>query len=234
MATVLHAAQVTSRIPPLEAGDHLDQATFHERYEAMPPAFRAELIGGMVIVPSPLAQGHGVYHALVVAWLGNYWIATPGTQAADNVTTILGELSEPQPDGVLIIEPASGGQTGLSEAGYMTGPPELIVEVASSSASIDLHTKRRDYERAGVLEYVVVVLRQGIIGWFVWQSGTYQDMAADTDGIFRSRVFPGLWLHADALLRLDGAQVMAVLQQGLATPAHAAFVQQLQARRATS
>jgi Uma2 family endonuclease len=234
MTTVLHAAQVTSRIPPLEAGDHLDQATFHERYEAMPPAFRAELIGGMVIVPSPLAQGHGVYHALIMAWLGNYWIATPGTQAADNVTTILGELSEPQPDGVLIIEPASGGQTGLSEAGYMTGPPELIVEVASSSASIDLHTKRRDYERAGVLEYVVVVLHQGIIRWFVWQSGTYQDMTADTDGIFRSRVFPGLWMHADALLRLDGTQVMAVLQQGLATPAHAAFVQQLQARRATS
>jgi Uma2 family endonuclease len=169
-----------------------------------------------------------------MAWLGNYWIATPGTQAADNITTILGELSEPQPDGALIIEPAAGGQTGLSADGYVTGAPELIVEVASSSASIDLHTKRRDYERAGVLEYVVVVLRQGVIQWFVWQSGTYQDMAADTDGIFRSRVFPGLWLHADALLRLDGAQVMAVLQQGLATPAHAVFVQQLQARRATS
>jgi Uma2 family endonuclease len=233
MATVLHAAQVTSRIPPLEAGDHLDQATFHERYEAMPPAFRAELIGGMVIVPSPLSQGHGVYHALIMGWLTSYWIATPGTQAADNVTTILGELSEPQPDGALIIEPAAGGQTGLSVDGYMTGPPELLVEVASSSASIDLHTKRRDYERAGVLEYVVVVLRQGVIRWFVWQSGTYQDMTADTDGIFRSRVFPGLWLHADALLRLDGTQVMAVLQQGLATPAHAAFVQQLQARRVT-
>jgi Uma2 family endonuclease len=168
-----------------------------------------------------------------MGWLTSYWIATPGTQAADNVTTILGELSEPQPDGVLIIEPTAGGQTGLSEDGYMTGPPELLVEVASSSASIDLHTKRRDYERAGVLEYAVVVLRQGIIRWCIWQSGTYQDMTADTDGIFRSRVFPGLWLHADALLRLDGAQVMAVLQQGLATPAHAAFVQQLQARRVT-
>ena len=234
MATVLHTAQVKQRIPPLEAGDHLDQATFHERYEAMPPAFRAELIGGMVIVPSPLGQGHGVYHALVMAWLGNYWIATPGTLTWDNVTTILGERSEPQPDGSLVIDPACGGQTGVSEGGYTTGPPELIVEVASSSASIDLHTKRRDYEHAGVLEYVVVVLRQRLIRWFVLQAGTYQDMAADTDGIFRSRVFPGLWLHADALLRLDGAQVMEVLQRGLATPEHAAFVQQLQARRATS
>ena len=110
------------------------------------------------------------------------------------------------------------------------GPPELIVEVASSSASMDLHAKRRDYEQAGVLEYVVVVLRQGVIRWFVLQDGTYQEMSADTDGIFRSRVFPGLWLHANALLQLDGVTVMDVLRQGLATPEHAAFVQQLQAR----
>ncbi len=234
MATVLHAAQVPPRLPPLEAGDHLDQATFHARYKAMPPSFHAELIGGMVIVPSPLSRGHGVYHALVMAWLGQYWIATPGTLTWDNATTILGEASEPEPDGALIIEPACGGQTALSEDGYATGPPELIVEVASSSASIDLHAKHRDYEQAGVLEYVVVVVRQGVIRWFILQHGTYQDMPADVDGIYRSKVFSGLWLHADALLRLDGVQVMQALQQGLAAPEHAYFVQQLQARRATS
>jgi Uma2 family endonuclease len=230
MATISHATPVKLRIPPLEAGDHLDQPTFHERYEAMPPAFRAELIGGVVLVPSPLSQGHGFYHALVMAWLVNYWIATPGTKAGDNMTTILGETSEPQPDGTLIIDPAAGGQTGLSEDGYTIGPPELIVEVASSSVSIDLHAKRRDYEQAGVLEYVVVVLRQNIIWWFVLQDGAYQEMFADADGIFRSRVFPGLWLHVNALLQLDGVTVMDVLRQGLATPEHAAFVQQFQAR----
>src|SRR4029453_15631499 len=147
MVTLSRTAQNLLRLPLVEAGDHLDQATFHERYKAMPAAFRAELIGGVVIVPSPLSWGHGVYHALVIAWLGNYCIATPGTLTADNITTILGELSEPQPDGVLIIEPAAGGPTGLSEDDYTTGPPELIVEIASSSASIDLHAKRRDYEQ---------------------------------------------------------------------------------------
>ena len=146
------------------------------------------------------------------------------------MTTILGETSEPQPDGALIIDPAAGGQTGLSEDGYTTGPPELIVEVASSSVSIDLHAKRRDYEQAGVLEYVVVVLRQDVVRWFVLQDGTYQEMFADAHGIFRSRIFPGLWLHANALLQLNGVTVMDVLRQGLATPEHAAFVQQLQAR----
>ena len=230
MAALSHTAYVQQHIPPLEAGDHVDQPTFHERYKAMPSAFRAELIAGVVIVPSPLSPGHGFYHALVMGWLVNYGIATPGTKAGDNMTTILGETSEPQPDGALIIDPASGGQTGLSEDGYLTGPPELIVEVASSSASIDLHAKHRDYEQAGVLEYVVVVLRQGVIRWFVLQDGTYQELSADADGIFRSRVFPGLWLHANALLQLDGVTVMDVLRQGLATPEHAAFVQRLRER----
>ena len=221
-------------LPPLEAGDHLDQVTFHTRYEAMPPDFRAELIGGVVFVPSPLRSEHGESHALVMGWLTNYWIATPGTRVRDNATAILGDDSEPQPDATLIIEPECGGQTDVSEDGYATGPPELIVEVASSSESIDLHTKRRGYEQAGVLEYVVVVLRQRVVRWFVLQDGTYRDVEADASGMFKSRVFPGLWLDAPALLRRDGRQVMALLQHGIETPEHTAFVQQLQARRSAS
>src|SRR5262249_24588697 len=126
---------------------------------------------------------------------------------------------------------ASGGRSSVSEEGYATGPPELIVEVASSSESIDLHAKRRDYERAGVLEYVVVVLRQRAVRWFVLQDGAYREVEADTSGLFKSRIFPGLWLDAPALLQHDVRQVMATLQQGVETSEHAAFVQQLQARR---
>jgi Uma2 family endonuclease len=200
----------------------------------MSPDFRAELIGGVVFVPSPLRKEHGRHHALVMGWLTNYWIATSGTETLDNTTAILGDNSEPQPDAALIIEPERGGQTSVSEDGYAIGPPELIVEVASSSESIDLHTKRRDYERAGVLEYVVVVLRQRVVRWFVLQDGTSRDMEADASGMFKSSVFPGLWLDAPALLRRDGRQVMATLQHGIETPEHAAFVQQLQARRSAS
>jgi Uma2 family endonuclease len=218
-------------LPPLEAGDHLDQVTFHTRYEAMPPDFRAELIGGVVFVPSPLRKEHGRHHALVMGWLTHYWIATPGTETLDNTTAILSDDSEPQPDAALIIEPECGGQTSISADGYVTGPPELIVEVASSSESIALHAKRRDYERAGVLEYIVVVLRQRVVRWFVLQDGTYREVEADASGLFKSTVFPGLWLDVPALLGLNGRQVMATLQQGLETPEHAAFVQQLQARR---
>src|SRR5215510_10043363 len=221
-------------LPPLESGDYLDQATFHARYAAMPSDFRAELIGGVVFVPAPLRLEHGESHALIIGWLTNYWSATPGTSVRDNATAILGDDSEPQPDATLVMEPGSGGQSSVSEDGYATGPPELIVEVASSSESIDLHAKRRDYEQAGVLEYVVVVLRQRVVRWFVLQDGTYQEVAADASGIFTSTIFPGLRLDAPALIGLNGRQVMATLQHGIETPEHAAFVQQLQARRSAS
>jgi Uma2 family endonuclease len=230
---LLQATKAAPHILPVEAGDHLDQRTFHARYKAMPSVFRAELIGGVVIVPSPLLPEHSEYHALVMTWLGNYWVATPGTRVRDNATSILGDASEPQPDAALIIDPACGGQTGFSEDGYATGPPEMIVEVASSSASIDLHAKRRDYEQAGVLEYVVVVIRQHLVRWFVLQHGVYQEVAVGTEGIFRSTVFPGLWLHAEALLQLDGPMLLETLRQGMFTPEHAAYVQQLQDRRET-
>jgi Uma2 family endonuclease len=133
MAISTSAPRTASSMPRLEAGDHLDQASFHERYEAMPPDFRAELIGGMVLVPSPLSSEHGIYHALVMGWLTTYWVATPGTWARDKATAILGDTSEPQPDGALVIDPACGGQSALSDSGYAVGPPELIVEVASSA-----------------------------------------------------------------------------------------------------
>ncbi len=217
-------------MPRLEAGDSLDQVTFHERYQAMPSDFRAELIGGMVIVPSPLSSEHGQYHALIMGWLTNYWGATPGVRAQDNATTILGAISEPQPDGALVIDRARGGQTTLSDRGYTLGPPEFIVEVASSSESIDLNAKRHDYEHAGVLEYVVLVIRQQAVRWFVLRNGAYQEIEADADGIFKSTVFPGLWLDQEALCQLDVTQVMATLRQGLESPEHGTFVQQLQSR----
>jgi Uma2 family endonuclease len=220
-----------SRPPRLENGDCLDQATFHKRYLAMPEGFRAELIEGVVYVPSPLKMSHGEHHGLIMGWLTNYWAATPGARFGDNPTLILGEHSEPQADAILMIDPACGGQAEISPEDYVVGPPELIVEVASSSEAYDLHQKRRDYERAGVLEYVIVLLRERAVRWLAWDQGAYRDWPADEDGVFRSRAFPGLWLNAPALLQLDGPGVLNTLQRGLSDAGHAEFVEQLAKRR---
>jgi Uma2 family endonuclease len=215
--------------PLLEAGDRLDQKTFHARYEAMPPGTRAELIGGVVHMPSPLKIPHGQMHVRVIRWLNEYEDATPGTMTLDNATNILDEHSEPQPDACLLIIPSKGGQTRV-ENQYVVGAPELIVEVASGTESIDLHAKRTDYERAGVREYIVVVLRQAQVIWHIKRGEQFEELPAGPDGILRSEVFPGLWLDPAALLRLDNPRLLEVLRQGLSSPERAAFAVQLAAK----
>lgn len=216
-------------LPPLVDGERLDQKTFHARYEAMPEDTRAELIGGIVYMSSPLKPRHGRMHIRVTHWLGSYEDATPGVETYDNVTAILGEDSEPQPDVCLIIAPVKGGQMRVNEDEYLEGAPELVAEIALSRESFDLNEKRNDYERAGVREYIVVALRQDRVYWFISRNDRFEDLPLGADGIYRSEVFPGLWLDPAALLRRDGARMREVLQQGLAAPEHAAFVARLAA-----
>jgi Uma2 family endonuclease len=216
-------------VPPLEAGDHLDQKTFHERYEAMPEGFRAELIGGKVYVPSPLKYRHGRHHSLVMGWLNVFEAATPGVEVLDGTTVILGDESEPQPDAMVIISPRAGGQTHLDEDDYVTGPPELVVEVASSSESYDLYEKKRDYEQLGVREYLVVVVRSQTIRWFARRGEPFVEFET-SDAIYRSELLPGLWLDPQALFAKDAKKLLATLSRGLATQEHEAFVQLLNQR----
>jgi Uma2 family endonuclease len=218
------------RLPPLENGDRLDQPTFHARYEAMPEGCRAELIGGLVVMPSPQKVPHSKAQQIIGQWLGEYAEATPGTDTLVNNTQILGRESEPQPDGCLFIAPEYGGQVVMDENEYLRGPPELIVEVSSSIESIDLHLKKNDYQKAGVREYLVLALRKKQVIWFVRERGKYKEAPTPGDGICRSRVFPGLWLDAAAILRGRRSRVLAVLRQGLATPEHVAFVTKLAKR----
>jgi Uma2 family endonuclease len=218
----------TRGLPPLENGDHLDQKTFHARYEAMPEDCRAELIGGIVHMPSPQKVPHSKAQKLVVRWLDEYADATPGTETLFNNTQILGPDSEPQPDACLFIAPEHGGQVHVDEDEYLHGAPELIVEVSSSTESIDLHRKKHDYQKAGVREYVVLALRMQQVMWFVRRRGQYREVPLPADGLFRSRVFPGLWLDAEAVLGNHRPRVLEALRQGLATSEHAAFVAKLE------
>ena len=220
-----------SDTPFLETGDHLTQPDFHRRYCAMPEDFRAELIFGIVYVSPRRSTLHGRLKALVACWFGTYNVATPGTTGLGSTTILLPPDSEPEPDASLLIERACGGQSH-EEDGYLAAAPELIVEVASSSVSYDLHSKFRLYEQAGVREYIVVVLQEELVRWFAKdEQGKLAEIAADDDGVFRSRVFPGLWLNANALIYDRGADLLATLQAGLATPEHAAFVEALRAKR---
>lgn len=218
----------------LENGERMDQRTFHERYLRTPPDFRAELVEGIVYVMSPLRIKHGRPDHRFSGVLFAYCAATPGTEGQNNTTTIMGERTEPQPDSALVILEEYGGQTrdGDGEDDYTHGAPELVIEVALSSRSIDLHAKFRDYERAGVREYVVHDVSARAIHWFASEGGRFAPLPADADGLFRSRVFPGLWLDPAAFLANDKPALLAAMGRGLASPEHAEFVVELGRRKA--
>jgi len=143
-------------VPSLQSGDHLTLREFRTRYEAHPHIKKAELIEGIVIVSSPVLHvQHGRPHAMLVGWLMSYLIAIPQLDLSDNATLYLDKKNEVQPDVLLRLPTHLGGQSSLMENGYLQGAPELIVEVAYTSAAYDLYEKRRLYARMGVQEYLV-------------------------------------------------------------------------------
>ena len=207
----------------LETGDRLSRAEFELRYEATPELKTAELLEGVVYVPSPVRFDlHGKPHADLMLWLGYYRAFTPGTSAADNTTIRLDLDNEPQPDALLCIDPERGGRVKVDEK-YLEGSPELVAEVASSSVSIDLGVKFQVYRRNAIQEYIVWRVLDEAIDWFRLRDGKYVALAT-TDGILRSEVFPGLWLDAKALVSSDMKRVLAVLDQGIRSPEHATFL----------
>jgi hypothetical protein len=219
----------TEVIPPLEPGDRLTRDEFERRYNAMPHLKKAELIEGVVYMPSPVRlQRHGWPHFRFITWMGIYTTGTPGIMGGDNTTARLDMDNEPQPDGMLLIDPSRGGQATISADDYVIAAPELVGEVAVSSVSFDLHTKMHVYRRNGVREYVVWQVLDKRITWFELRGGQFEPLVHDATGILRSGVFPGLWLDAAALIRGDMAQVFAVVQAGLSSLEHAEFVQRLQ------
>jgi Uma2 family endonuclease len=216
-------------LPPLlENGDHLSRQEFERRYEAMPELKKAELLKGSVYMPSPVHRSHSKAHAEIMAWLGQYWSLTPGIEVNDNGTVRLDEDNEVQPDAALRIVSQTAGTSTLSPDDYIEGPPELIVEIAGSSASFDLYEKRGVYQRSGVQEYLVWQLYEQRLDWWHLTEGAYTALEPDDQGVRQSRVFPGLSLAVADLLSGNLAGVLTALQHGVQTDAHAAFVQALE------
>jgi len=225
------AAPPTPTIPPLENGDRLTRAEFERRYNAMPHLKKAELIEGVVFMPSPVRfQRHSNPHFNLVGWLWQYSAATPGVVGGDNGSIRFDLDNMSQPDAFLLVLPSHGGRIRISEDDYIEQGPELIAEVAASSVSYDLHAKLDVYRRSGVSEYVVWRVEERAVDWFILREGRYERLPISPTNEYQSEVFPGLRLDTDALIRGDLMTVFEAVRQGLATAEHAAFVARLQGR----
>jgi Uma2 family endonuclease len=216
-------------IPSLANGDKLSRYEFERRYNAMSNLKKAELIEGIVyIMPAALRfRSHGQPHGRLIGWLFNYEAMTPGLALGVEPTVRLDLDNEPQPDAVLLIAQEAGGQARLSDDDYIEGAPELVVEIAASSVAIDLHGKKQAYRRNGVKEYIVWQVLDQKLSWFYLEQGEYLELVPDDDGIIRSQIFPGLWLAVSELLAGNMQLVLTILQAGLQSAEHGAFVEKL-------
>ena len=218
----------TPQILPLENGDRLSRHEFERRYAESPDIKKAELIEGVVYVASPLRfQRHAEPHAKLMIWLGNYQIYTPGIKLGIEPTIRLDQDNEPQPDGVLLIDESLGGKSRITDDDYIEGAPELVAEIAASSAAYDLYDKKKAYKRNGIQEYIVWQSLENKLDWFGLHDSEYILLQPDTEGIIKSQVMPGLWLSVTALLAGDMVKVLEVLQTGLNSPEHTEFLRRL-------
>lgn len=197
---------------PLESGDRLTRDEFHRRYCARPDIRKAELVKGVVYVPSPVRHKyHGRQHALVVFWLAAYAAGHPNLDVSDNATVFMGDDSELQPDAALFRLPAEDAPVQMTEKGYLQGAPEFVAEVAASSAAYDLHDKLEQYRESGVQEYLVWLVLENRIDWLRLREGQYVPLQPDERGFVESEVFPGLRLNVAAMLAGDRAAILAAL-----------------------
>jgi Uma2 family endonuclease len=211
MRAVGNKVKTTGRPLPLENGESMHSRQFLNRYEGMPQVKKAELIEGVVYMGSPVSVRHAKPDGMIQAWLGTYASRHLDTEVLANATVILDAENTVQPDALLRRLPDHGGLTRVTEDGYLTGPPELIVEVASSSAAIDMRDKRRAYCRNRVQEYLVWLVAEGRLEWFNLEDDEYRPQLPDANGLLHSRTFPGLRLPVGALLAGDTAKVLDAL-----------------------
>ncbi len=209
-APVRSHLRLAARPLALENGDRLGVAEFMLRYEAAPNLRKAQLIEGIVHMPSPV---NATYHAkpdgLLQGWLFTYSVDFPEIKHYPNAKLILDVDNAVQPDAILC-RPQAGGRVWLDEKQYLHGAPELVCEIASTTASIDLHAKFNVYRRNGVQEYLVWLAQEKRVRWFYQVDGQFIQQKEQA-GRLESRVFPGLVLEVKALLKHDKAKVLAGL-----------------------
>ena len=158
------ATQIDATIS-LEPGDRLTREEFHRRYLANPHIRKAELIEGVVYMPSPVrARQHGRPHGALVGWLFAYTALNPDVVMFDNATVYLEGHNEVQPDACLWQDGAESAR--LTDEGYILGGPQFVAEVAASSVGYDLHGKKEACRLSGVHEYIVWVVLGAVVDWF--------------------------------------------------------------------
>ena len=200
----------------LAPGDRMELEEFLERWDQSPELKFAELIDGVVYMPPPVSLPHGSFNSVAQAVFGRYRLLSGVCKSLANATWLmLG--SAPQPDLSLALKKEYGGTMEMAARELASGRPELAVEICWSRRSYDLGPKLALYERAGVPEYLAILVEERRFEWRVLVQSRYQFLNAQ-DGVFRSRILPGLWIDEPAFWSEDGPRLLSVLDEGMRSP----------------
>lgn len=140
-------------------------------------------------MPSPVrANAHAEPDSLLQFWMGCFAAHHLDLKVYANASLLLDSDNSVQPDGILCSKPSPGGRVWLDEKGYLHGSPELVCEIAASTASVDLHAKCRAYQRNGIAEYLVWLTAEQRLCWFQLQDEEYREQEP-VDGVLSSWIF---------------------------------------------
>jgi hypothetical protein len=210
---------------PLPHCGRMDQAEFHRRYQSYPPHQKVDLVDGEIYVAPPRSVCHGALHCDVSYLLHLYKLATPGVAVVGHCSTILDERSEVQPYLSVLLKEEYGGTSHANWEDYICGPAELLVQFTDELGCREMQARRAVFERAGVGEFLAVSVAERQVNWFHFPTGSL--IEPNRRGVSKSRVFPGLWLAFHLIWAEDYPAQLALLDRGLASPEHAAFVKRL-------
>lgn len=212
--------------PLRHPGDHMSLDEFLDRWNRMPDLKFAELTDGAVYLPLPVSKDHGFYDSRIQAFCGYYAMRTLGTESGTNGNWLVPSDAAPQPDCAISIAPEYGGRCTVGE-GLAAGVPEMVSEICHSSRAYNLGPKLALYQSAGVNGHLAVLVEERRFEWRMLVNGSYQLLDSDAN-VYRSRIFPGLWINEFAFWKDDSETLLKTLEQGLATREHQTFVESLQ------
>ena len=213
----------------IRPGDRMPLEEFLERWDQMPELKFAELIDGVVYMPSPASRTHRNLDGLIQTVCGSYNARTLGTESGPNGTWLMTPSSAPQPDCSINILPEYGGRS-TTRKGLLAGVPEFVAEICHSSRAYDLGPKLALYLTAGVDEYLAILVEERRFEWRTLIDGSYQLLKSEA-GVFHSLVLPGLWIDSKAFWEGDSASLLDALALGLASQEHVDFVARLQRQK---
>jgi Uma2 family endonuclease len=184
--------------PPVVKGQRY-RMTFEEFLERIPDNWQAEWVDGEVYVFMATDVRHarilGFFYGLVSQFvalfdLGEVFFPTFAVH-------LRGDRSYREPDVFVVL---SEHRNRIRDDG-LHGPPDLVVEgISDGDPDRDRIDKRREYEAAGVPEYLMIDPREGqedVTYLRLDTEGRYQRVMPDELGRYHSAVLPGFWFDPE-------------------------------------